>query len=197
MTDVIQQLGALAFASRLKRLSERLQRDVSQIYREQKLEFHARWFPVAYLLAQSSPMSVTTIADALGLTHPAVNQIAAQMARCGLLTSRKDKDDERRRLLSLTSKGRRVVGDLQPLWDAVEKCTRRLIREAGYNLLSSIAAIEKALDSQEMYDRISNFLTRRRSAGALHNRQVSRRYSRRSKVVTSNPTRKHKPKKKE
>jgi hypothetical protein len=44
MTDVIQQLGALAFASRLKRLSERLQRDVSRVYREQKLEFHARCF---------------------------------------------------------------------------------------------------------------------------------------------------------
>lgn len=197
MTDVIQQLGALAFASRLKRLSERLQRDVSRIYREQKLEFRARWFPVAYLLAQNSPMSVTTIADALGLTHPAVNQIAAQMARRGLLTSRKDKDDERRRLLSLTPKGRRVVGDLQPLWDAVEKCTSQLIRESGYDLLSSITDIEEALDNQEMYDRIGNFLTRRRLAGTLYNREASRRYRRRSKVVTSKPTRKHKPKKKE
>ena len=197
MTDVIQQLGALAFASRLKRLSERLQRDVSRVYREQKLEFHARWFPVAYLLTQNSPMSVTAIADALGLTHPAVNQIAAEMARRGLLTSRKDKDDERRRLLSLTPKGRRVVRDLQPLWDAVEKCTRQLIREAGYDLLSSIAAIEKALDRQEMYDRIDSFLLRRRSAGVLPDRAASRRYRRGSKVVTSNPTRKHKPKKKE
>jgi DNA-binding MarR family transcriptional regulator len=197
MADVIQQLGALAFASRLKRLSERLQRDVSRIYREQKLEFHARWFPVAYLLAQNSPMSVTAIADALGLTHPAVNQIAAQMTRRGLLTSRKDKDDERRRLLSLTSKGRRVVGDLQPLWDVVEKCTSQLIKETGHDMLPGIAAIEKSLNSQEMYERIVSLLNRQRSVGAFHNREASQPYRRKSKVVISELIRKHKPKKKE
>jgi DNA-binding MarR family transcriptional regulator len=106
------------------------------------------------------------------LTHPAVNQIAAQMTRRGLLTSRKDKADERRRLLSLTRKGRQTVKNLQPLWSIVDECTRQLIKVAGHNLLADIAAIEKALDSQEMYDRIGSFLTRRQSAGALHNREA-------------------------
>ncbi len=197
MANVIRQLGALALASRLRRLGERLQRDASRIYREQRLEFEARWFPVAYLLSREPPMSVTAVADALGMTHPAVNQIATQMVRRGLLISRKDKDDERRRLLSLAPKGRQVVGELQPLWDAVEECTRRLIREAGGDLLSGIAAIEKSLDRREMYDRIDSCLMRRQPAKMLCDRTAPRRYPCRSRVVISNPTRKHTPKKKE
>ena len=102
--DIIKQLGSLALASRLKRLSDALMQGVEQLYREQEVTFHPRWFPVAYLLKQKSPMAVTEIAEALGMTHPAVNQTAAQMTRHGLLLSRKDKKDERRRLLSLSKK---------------------------------------------------------------------------------------------
>ncbi|MFH1373036.1 MAG: MarR family transcriptional regulator [bacterium] len=158
MTDLIQQLGTLALASRLKRLGELLQRDVSQVYQDQKLDFHARWFPVAYLLSQFSDLPVTTVADKLGLTHPAVNQIAGQMSRRGLLTSRTDPDDERRRLLSLTSKGKKMVEKLRPLWIAVETCTSQVIEASGCNLLAGITAIEHELDRQSMYDRIRDNL---------------------------------------
>ena len=158
MPDLIQQLGPLALASRLKRLGERLQRDVSQVYRDQKLDFHARWFPVAYLLSQFSDLPVTTVADKLGLTHPAVNQIAGQMSRHGLLTSRTDPDDERRRLLSLTSRGKKMVVKLRPLWVAVETCTSEVIEASGCNLLAGITAVENELDRLQMYDRIRHNL---------------------------------------
>ncbi|HPC11967.1 MAG TPA: GNAT family N-acetyltransferase, partial [candidate division Zixibacteria bacterium] len=48
--DVIEQLGSLALATRLRRLADRLQRDVSQVYRELNVEFEARWFAVVYYL---------------------------------------------------------------------------------------------------------------------------------------------------
>ena len=37
--DVLKQLGELAFASRLKRLSERLMKGVTRLYREHDVEF--------------------------------------------------------------------------------------------------------------------------------------------------------------
>jgi len=48
--DLIRQLGVLAFGSRLRRLNERLSKDVSRIYRDQGIGFEVRWFPVFYLL---------------------------------------------------------------------------------------------------------------------------------------------------
>ena len=44
--DIIAELGELAFASRLKRLSDRLMRDVSRIYQQMDVDFEARWFSV-------------------------------------------------------------------------------------------------------------------------------------------------------
>ena len=60
--DVKKQLGPMALGSRLKRLTIRMNKDISRIYRELGMEFEARWFPVAYLLRQRSPLSITEIA---------------------------------------------------------------------------------------------------------------------------------------
>lgn len=48
--DLIHELGELALATRLKRLSERLSSDVSKIYKESDVDFEAKWFLILSLL---------------------------------------------------------------------------------------------------------------------------------------------------
>lgn len=156
--DTIKELGALAFASRLKRLSDRLARDISRVYEEHQLQFEARWFPVAYLLSQKSPLSVTEIADRLQFTHPAVNQIAGQMERGGLLASTRDRNDDRRRLLSLTKQGKQTVKQLQPLWDVIRGCTAELLNSLDGNFLGAVQQIEVSLNEKDMYARVTEQL---------------------------------------
>ncbi len=156
--DTIKELGALAFASRLKRLSDRLARDISRVYEEHQLQFEARWFPVAYLLSQKSPLSVTEIADRLQFTHPAVNQIAGQMERGGLLASTRDRNDDRRRLLSLTKQGKQMVKQLQPVWDVIRGCTAELLNSLDGNFLGAIQQIEVSLNEKDMYARVTEQL---------------------------------------
>lgn len=158
--DLISRLGPLAFGSRLRRISERLMRDVSAVYREQQVEFEARWFPVLYVLSEHSPMGVTEIARDLGFTHPAVNQIAGSMARAGLVASSRDAGDERRRLLSLTDKGQRTARQLKPLWETIAECTRELVERSGIELLTALETIEQSLDDKDMYVRIMERLGR-------------------------------------
>lgn len=153
--DFIKKLGALGFASRLRRLSERLMQDVARVYREHEVEFEPRWFPVTYLLGQSLPMSVTEIADALGLTHPAVSQIVTRMESAGILDTRKDQSDERRRLVSLSARGQETHRALKPVWDAIEQCTAELIQESGQDILAGMAKMEKKLDQKNMYERVA------------------------------------------
>lgn len=158
--DLISRLGPLAFGSRLRRISERLMRDVSAVYREQQVSFEARWFPVLYVLSEHAPMGVTEIARELGFTHPAVNQIAGSMARAGLVASSRDAGDERRRLLSLTEKGRRTAQQLKPLWETIGECTRELVDQSGTELFAALETIEKSLDDRDMYVRIMERLGR-------------------------------------
>lgn len=158
MNDLIQRLGPLAFASRLKRLADQLQRDVSKVYEQLDMDVEARWFPVLYLLSQEQRLGVTEIADRLGMTHPSVNQIAGAMSRHGLLASSKDKDDERRRLLALNARGRKLVEKLQPVWTAVAEETAALLKESKYDLLGTIGLLEQSLASRGMFERISDSL---------------------------------------
>lgn len=161
--DIIYQLGALAFATRLKRLSDRLSRDVSQVYSELDVDFEARWFTILYALSERKSMSITGLAEALGLTHPAVNQIAAEMTARGLLESSKDKRDERKRLLSLSAEGKKILRILKPIWKEIEGATIELLGEANGNPLLALEEIEEALGRKEMYARLAERLKLRES----------------------------------
>lgn len=160
--DLIKELGPLALGSRLRRLSERLMRDVTRVYDAQQVEFEPRWFAVTYLLNQEGTMNVTAIARALGLTHPAINQIADAMVKRGLLVGQKAKADERQRMLSLTPKAKEVVKRLTPVWEEIEAANRELLRSAGKDLLTMLSRIEKELDRTDMYQRVMARLQDRR-----------------------------------
>lgn len=151
--DIIQQLGGLSLASRLRRLSEWLMSDVSRIYDEQKVEFQARWFPVMYLLSMKSPQAVTDAAKQLKLSHPAINQISNQMAKAGLLESYQDEADKRKRLLQLSSEGKRTVEKLRPLWEIIRRCNDELL-EMTPGFVASLDKVEKELSDRSMYERV-------------------------------------------
>lgn len=156
MAELIAELGELAFASRLKRLSERLMEDVSQVYRDCGVDFEPKWFLIFYQLGQAGPQSVTGLAQQIGVTHPAVNQAAAELIRSGMLSARADKSDKRKRMLSLSPKGRQRYEQLKPVWQQVREATAELIKETDSGLLQEIENIERALDRRTMYQRIKD-----------------------------------------
>lgn len=152
--DIIKDLQELAFASRLKRLSERLARDVSSLYKKLDVDFEARWFTILHTLNRKSPLAVTKLAQMLGLTHTAINQLSKEMLKKGLLFSSKGKQDERQRLLSISDKGKEVAHQLAPIWEEIRAATKDLIYTTNSDLLSTIETIEKQLDEQNMYERV-------------------------------------------
>jgi DNA-binding MarR family transcriptional regulator/N-acetylglutamate synthase-like GNAT family acetyltransferase len=152
--DLIKKLGPMALGSRLKRLTVRMNKDVSRIYRDLGIEFEARWFPVAYLLFHESPRSITEIADALNYTHTAIKNFVNEMKHKGLLDSTRDPSDRRRRIVRLSRKGRQVVEQLLPVWQEVRTVADDLVNSSNPDLLASIESVERQLDQEEVYPRI-------------------------------------------
>ncbi len=152
--DFIRDLGELALGSRLKRLLERLNGDISQFYGLLGIDFKARWFSVLYLLGRQSPMTITGIAGKIGFTHPAVNKIVAQMSKAGLVVSSRYDMDKRKRLVDLTSKGRDIYKQLTPVWNTARGAVADLLTESGGGLLESIDRIEHTLDERSLYRRM-------------------------------------------
>ncbi len=153
--DTISELGELAFASRLKRLSERLMRDVSRVYKDLSVDFEARWFSILFALKNNPSMSITALAHSLRLTHPAVNQLAGEMIRRKLVLAAKSRKDERKRLLRLSAKGKKIVAVLEPVWMEIGAATKELIDSSGQDLLTGLDRIERLLDEKDMYERVT------------------------------------------
>lgn len=162
--DVIEQLGALALGSRLKRLHERISQDVTAIYKDQNIAFEPRWFPIYYLLSQKGPLSIVELSKELGISHPCVNQIAADLIKHGLVQALKDKSDKRKRLLDLTAQGRDLLPALQSIWNGVDVAVRDFISSTGVDVLGVLQRMEQTLGEQSMHTRFTNLQKERQIA---------------------------------
>lgn len=156
MDILYKSLGELALASRLKFLSEKLQQDVEKIYKDLNLDFEPKWFLIYYQLTIHGSMSITEIATAAGYSHPAVNQISSEMMEAGIVVSETCHQDKRKRILSLSEKGKKMNEVLLPLWQYIQRANRELLDDSQIDFLAALDSIEKALEQKSIYARVSD-----------------------------------------
>lgn len=152
--DLLRELAELTFATRLRRLSERLMRGAAGIYRDAGLTFEPRWFALLRMLEDRGPTSITGASDALGLTHPAVVKLAREMTDQGLIASARSRVDRRSRVLRITAKGRDTLASLSPILGDLRAVMRGLFEEAEVDPLSVLSALEDRLEERELYPRL-------------------------------------------
>lgn len=164
--DWLTNFGMLALASRLKRLTERLYRDGEKVYADQNLDFEPRCFPVFTLLNQSQDeaMSITQIASAIGITHPAVIKLTREMQARGWISSLSDAKDGRKRLVRVSKKGRQLHSEMEPTWEAFTQATRELFEEIDIDLIAVLDQVEQALSRRSMAERITECIKRLQAA---------------------------------
>jgi len=152
--DLVKELGVMAFASRLSRLSDRLKADATTLYHHRGVDFNDKWFLIAYMLSKNETMTVAEIAKALGVSRPSISQDLTEMANHGLITVQPDERDRRKRLLSLTYIGKEAVAALEPVWKAVGDCTCELLTSTGKDIMKAISDIERELERRSLFSRV-------------------------------------------
>lgn len=152
--DYSRGFGGEALAARLRRASERIDRDGSRVYAAQGIRFEQRWYGTLRQLSEHDrPMGVGEIAAILRITHVSVSEASRSMEKAGLIVSQASAEDGRRRLLALTEQGRAMVARLTPLWDAFNAAARELDAEAG-DIVRLLDRLDDALDRRSMFERI-------------------------------------------
>lgn len=159
--DLIRELGELGIATRLKRLGERFSQDVAKIYENHSLDFEPKWFTTMYALYKNGPMSVQSLAQSLGFTHPAIIQFVNQMKKRHLVETRQGENDKRLNFISLTNKGMETFESIRPLLSDIGEVTSEVLSSTGFDMLTLIDKIEEALDKKGVYDRISERIKER------------------------------------
>lgn len=155
MSDFVARKGHAAFGTRLRRLSERLDRDVRELYRARGIDFEPSWFPVFASLSEMGAMSVGELAAHMRITHAAVSQIRGRLLKNGMVRVRADASDHRRQMLQLTERGDALAERLRPLWRAIADVTEALNRQFAPQLLVELSALEAALDQRSLFVRVN------------------------------------------
>lgn len=150
--------------ARLRRLSEQIDRDATRAYTTRDIEFEQRWFGPLNQIARNGPLAIGEIAEKLRITHVSVSQAARSLEAAGLVTSRPDDVDRRRRILALTLKGQAMVSELAPMWAAFDRAAAALDMEAG-GVVAALDRLDDALAQRSLFDRLSEFLEETNAKG--------------------------------
>lgn len=150
--NIIDESGILALSTRLQRLSEQLRKDGALIYKSFDIDFEPKYFPVIFTLHHKKMLSVVEIANEIGYTHPSTISLLKELEKQKLIQSKKDKHDERRRLIVLSPKGIELIEKMKPVWDLVSKVLGD-IGDNKNNLLEAINEAEEKMAEQSFYQR--------------------------------------------
>jgi len=150
--NVIDESGILALSTRLQRLSEQLRKDGFELYKAHDIDFEPKWFPVIYTLHFKPVLSVVELAAEIGYTHPSTISLLKELEKEKLIRSKKDKQDERKRLILLTEKGKKLLLRMQPVWQIMIEALTELT-DTSNNLMKAITEVEAQLKAKSFLER--------------------------------------------
>ncbi|MFW8645226.1 MarR family winged helix-turn-helix transcriptional regulator [Rhizobium beringeri] len=144
--DVVRTLGFLCMGSRLRRIGERLQADTQQVIDEAGLGIQAGQYPFLAAVDRAGPLTIGELAQAVGITQPGATRTTGQLLELGYVDMRPAPDDQRRRLVSLTAKGRDLVDHSKKvIWPRIAAAVADLCGDLDGPILEQLAAIEDGL----------------------------------------------------
>ena len=150
--NIINDLGVLAIATRMQRLAEQMRKDGQLIYKAHGIDFEPKWFPVIYTLHVKHSLSIAELSAEIGYSHPSTISLLKELEIQKLVKSKKDKADERKRLVQLTEKGQELINRMKPVWQVMIAATTQLT-ETKNNLMKALEEVEQQMELQSFYQR--------------------------------------------
>jgi DNA-binding MarR family transcriptional regulator/GNAT superfamily N-acetyltransferase len=151
--NFFNQTGKMAIGSRLRMLTDKITEDAAQLYQLYGVNIQPKWFPVFYTLSHGDN-TITAIAEEIGHSHPSVSKIVSEMSKQGMVTEKKDKNDGRRNVISLSRKGKEAAEKIQSQYADVSNAIEEIIAASRHNLWQAIEEWEFLLNKQSLFQRV-------------------------------------------
>jgi DNA-binding MarR family transcriptional regulator len=156
--DYLRDAGIKTLGTRIRRLFERLNSNVTEVYRRE-LDFEQRWFALGMLLKDRGPMNSRDATKKLGQSHVAMVQVVRAMEKAGLLERKTDTNDARSKILHLTPTGAEKLEQVSAISRVVDQAAEALLMEAAPDFLKQLDALDDALDRLSFAERIETAFT--------------------------------------
>lgn len=155
--DFLVAMGYPGLTARLKRLNDAFVHQTREFYKEKDLAIEPNWHMVFLLLEKHEQLTVTEIAETLGLSHPAIVKLTTKMKDKGYISSVKDQKDKRKSQLQLSEKAKKEIPQLHTYWDAGVKALREMMND-NEELLNQLKIVEDHMDEMDYKTRILHHL---------------------------------------
>jgi DNA-binding MarR family transcriptional regulator len=154
LEDVVRELGLLSLGTRLKRIGDRLQADAQEIMNGFDLPLSAAQFPYLAALDRLGPLGIGELSQALGVAQPGVTRSINQLASLGFVEVVPVSEDQRRRSVTLSQKGRSLVAKAKgEIWPLIEAAVADLCGEGSADLLALLGALDDGLSQRTLAQR--------------------------------------------
>jgi DNA-binding MarR family transcriptional regulator len=152
--DIVRTSGLLTLGSRMRRIGERLQADTQQFIDEAGLGIQAGQYPFLAAIDGAGPLTIGELAQSVGITQPGATRTVGQLLDLGLVDMQPAPDDQRRRLVSLTEKGKQLVDvSRAEVWPRIAAAVADLCGGLDGPLLDQLATIEDGLAAASLMRR--------------------------------------------
>lgn len=169
MRDVVKELGFLTLGTRLKRIGESIQAQAQEVLAIHGFDVPAAHFPLLAALDRLGPLGVSELSQAVGVSQPVVSRSLSGLEASGLVQSRAVPTDRRLRSVVLSRKGRELVrGAKQAAWPLIEAAVEQACTPLRGALLEQLAALEHALETVPLAQRVAAGATSPRAAARRH-----------------------------
>ena len=160
MEDILRSLGFLCLGSRLKRMGEQLQADTQRVLDDLDVRIQSSQYPLLAALDRLGPLPVGELAQSLGIAQPGVTRSVALLSELSLVEVIPSNDDQRRRIVSLSKNGHRLVDDAKrEVWPRIENAVADLCTDLSGPLLSQLSTIEDRLAATPLDRRAERIAT--------------------------------------
>lgn len=155
--DFVNELGYLALATRLKRISEAMVHSGRQMYKELGFDIEPNWYLLFKLLAKYEQLTVMEMATMLHFSHPSVIGMVNKMESKGYLKSSPDSHDSRKRIYQLSEKALELMPEFEKIWDAGTIGVQKMFKDQSF--MNTLQSIEVQLSETDFKDRTLNEMT--------------------------------------
>ena len=161
--DVVRELGHLTLGTRLKRIGERLQSQTQRILDAHELNIQAAQFPFLAAIDRLGPLTVGEMAETVGMTQPGATRALGQLETEGLVEITQAVDDARRKSVTLTKQGKRLVEiGKRDVWPLIDAAVKETCRKLSGSLLEQLAELEDGLSDEPIDRRAARIHGKRR-----------------------------------
>jgi DNA-binding MarR family transcriptional regulator/ribosomal protein S18 acetylase RimI-like enzyme len=152
--DLIAERGYLFLGSRLKRLAEQMQADVSKVSQRAGIALFPGQFPLLAILSETGNQTIGALAMAMGLSQPVTTRNINRLIEAGMVKVDPSDTDGRSKVVSLTASGDQAMQrSKQTVLPHIEAAVKQIVDGRSDTFLEQLWAIESALGEESLATR--------------------------------------------